>query len=272
MAITRAGTELTRLHRARQAAIQARTLRVLAQAWPLLDVSRLDATAPGFVDAVTRIIAAGYELSAQEAVAYYDAFRRAEGVTGLYERVLPRPDLEAIRTSALVTGPVRVKQLIGQGLSPEAAMDRASTTFLSTGGYRTVAGGREAITATMAGDRRALGVARVAGPDACAFCAMLASRGPAYKSEEDWSAGFEAHVSCGCEPETVFSDGADYRWPENGERYRQLWDEIVGPVDQPGHVSAGSGSGRPGQLGRGDQVPLQVFRAELEARRAAQAG
>lgn len=267
MAITPAGRRLTAEHLRRQAYIRSRVLRVLTDAWSLLDVARLDATAPGFTAAVTRIIEAGYDLSAREAVAYYDAFRAAEGVSGAYERLVPRAEVEAIRVSAEVTGPVRVKQLIGRGVTPEAAMRQAQDTFLGSASRHTLNGGRDAIGQTAERDPRAMGVARVASADACAFCAMLASRGPAYKSEESWSAGFDAHDKCDCSVETVFSDGADYKWPANGEKYRDLWTEVVGPVDAPGHVSAGS-SGIPGQLGSGDNRPLQLFRSELDRRRA----
>lgn len=43
---------------------------------------------------------------------------------------------------------------------------------------------------------------RYASANACAFCAMLASRGAAYRSEA--SSGFDAHDHCGCFPVPVF--------------------------------------------------------------------
>lgn len=44
--------------------------------------------------------------------------------------------------------------------------------------------GRGAIVDAVAEDRQAIGVARMAAPDACAFCRVMAIRGPVYKNEQ----------------------------------------------------------------------------------------
>jgi len=64
--------------------------------------------------------------------------------------------------------------------------------------------------------------ARVASANSCAFCAMLASRGPVYKEE---TVDFEAHDHCTCGSEPVY-EGAE--WPPNSKEYQDLWYENHG--------------------------------------------
>jgi hypothetical protein len=58
---------------------------------------------------------------------------------------------------------------------------------------------------------------------------MLASRGPDYTSEA--TASFEAHDGCQCGGEPVYSTTA--AWPQNSQRYRDLWDEHAAGADDP---------------------------------------
>jgi hypothetical protein len=83
-------------------------------------------------------------------------------------------------------------------------------------------GGRETLLDTMRDDQRAIGWARSASGKACAFCAERASRGPVYKEE---SAGFQSHDGCGCTPEPVFSEDAD--WPVGSREYQQMWKDLT---------------------------------------------
>jgi hypothetical protein len=63
--------------------------------------------------------------------------------------------------------------------------------------------GRDTIVNSVAADAKAKGWARVPEPGCCAFCALLATRGAVYKSED--SADFKSHDHCRCHAEPVFT-------------------------------------------------------------------
>ena len=207
MAATAEGTLLTARHRRVQAGITARTLRLVAATWPLLDLRRLDDTAPGWAAQALGLLRGGHALSARAAMSYFAAYRLAEGATGSPPDVVaPALDLEAARTSLLVTGPVAIKQATGRGTGIEQAGRDALSRVLASSQRHVQAGGRGVIVEAVRRDRQALGWARVASADACAFCGMLASRGAVYKSED--SGEFEAHDGCGCDVEAAYSAAA----------------------------------------------------------------
>ncbi|WP_067891228.1 VG15 protein [Nocardia vaccinii] len=81
--------------------------------------------------------------------------------------------------------------------------------------------GRDAIlrTADVAGS--AIGWARVtSGATPCPWCAMLASRGPVYRSEQ--SAIFRAHDQCHCRAVLVFR-GHEWEGEDSYQRWNALW-------------------------------------------------
>jgi hypothetical protein len=129
--------------------------------------------------------------------------------------------VKRVTTSLLVTGPWSVNRALARGVPFERAMDVAQARTSASAMRHALDGGRDTIVGTVAADRQALGWARVASGNACAFCAMTASRGPDYSSEA--SASFEAHDGCQCGAEPVYQ--ADAPWPAHSERYRELWDE-----------------------------------------------
>jgi hypothetical protein len=65
-----------------------------------------------------------------------------------------------------------------------------------------LAGGRMTLLRSVEADPRTIGWGRVTSGDPCAFCRMLAGRGPAYGSKR--SADFEAHDSCACTAEPSY--------------------------------------------------------------------
>lgn len=100
--------------------------------------------------------------------------------------------------------------------------DVARTAFVNLSGEATrqaLNGGRSTIDYLVQEDRRALGYIRKTDNDPCAFCAMLASRGPAYKSRE--TGGFQAHAHCACQPEPVYSSTT--QWPGRAREFQELW-------------------------------------------------
>ena len=69
----------------------------------------------------------------------------------------------------------------------------------------------------------------------CGFCAMLASRGPVYKTSETAGVRLDRyHLNCRCESVPVFTSRA---WPgkEQHARYERLYNEVVKDHDLHGH-------------------------------------
>jgi hypothetical protein len=228
MAITAAGRSLTAAHSRSQAQIRAAVVQQLTRLWPTLDVSRLDATSPGFISAATGVILGGRALSSRAAAIYFEQFRVAEGVAGRGPVVIDRPDADArdaIRTSLLVTGPVSIKKAAAQGRFGQVVIGSAFALVAASAARHVSEGGWNTIQETVARDDRALGWARAASATACAFCALLASRGPVYRED---TADFDAHDNCSCGIEPVFSEN-DYEWPPNSREYRAAYEAARDP-------------------------------------------
>ena len=83
--------------------------------------------------------------------------------------------------------------------------------------------GRNEVIAAIEADTEAKGWARVVKPGACAFCLMLATRGPTYKSRE--TANFRAHTNCHCTVEALF--GNHYEPPAQVREAMALWSEAT---------------------------------------------
>ncbi|TWS25359.1 hypothetical protein FK268_09210 [Tsukamurella sputi] len=88
-----------------------------------------------------------------------------------------------------------------------------------------LAAGRDAIVATAEQQGEEVGWARVlTGAENCAFCMMLVSRGPVYRSQR--SAGFRAHTHCDCSCTLVFH-GKRWHGQDDYERLEDLWAEVT---------------------------------------------
>lgn len=231
MAATAVAARLTETHRITQVRLGARTIAQLRAAWGLLDPEDLDATYQRWLKVAVPIVQSNRAVSARVAAAYLAAFRRAElgTVAGLGVVLAAPADVKAVTTSLLATGPWSVKKAMSRGVDLARAADIAEARSAAAAMRHTLDGGRTTIVDTVAADRQALGWARVASANSCAFCAMTASRGPDYGSEA--TASFEAHDGCQCGAEPVYR--ADAPWPANSERYRELWDEAAAGSDNP---------------------------------------
>lgn len=132
---------------------------------------------------------------------------------------------KAAERSLLVTGPNELKRQSRLGRTERQARDNGLVTASGSASRHVLAGGRQANLTLVQSDKDALGWARVTDGDPCAFCSMLSSRGPVYKSAA--TAGFKAHDHCACSAEAVYSRRA--AWPGRAREFRDLWDaEIAG--------------------------------------------
>ncbi|MFG3715796.1 hypothetical protein [Micromonospora sp. NPDC047730] len=193
----------------------------------LLNPLDLDQTFPVYAEVVARIIEAARQSAAVLAGAFYVAHREALRVTEevpaiAYAGQLPPAQLA---TSLLVTGPVRVKRLTSKGASPAQAAAKARAATARATIRHVTDGGRETIRDTTRRDPVALGFARLTDGDPCYFCAMLASRGPVYESEETAGKDDPYHDGCGCIPAPVYRRSDP--WPGRAREFEALWAEAT---------------------------------------------
>lgn len=186
MAATTTAKRLSEAHRLAQARIGAQAVRDLLDVFPLLDVENLDATTVRWLRAAVPIIRARRANSSTLAANYVATFRALElgdKVKPLVPVLAETVTAEQLKTSLIVTGPVALKKAIGRGVLTEQALRAASATSSRAGMRHVLNGGRETTIRTIDSDGIALGWARKTSGTPCAFCAMLASRGPVYRSK-----------------------------------------------------------------------------------------
>lgn len=227
MVATVAGRRLTEAHRLRQLEIRNRAISQMVTLWSLLDVTNIDETWTALEPAMMAVLTNGRRQSAEFAGNYYGGIRLVEGITDRFTIPDVATDWEgAALTSLRVTGPIRAKQLLASARPDVAAQTLASIT--GSLGRHVLNGGREVLLESVRRDRRAAGWARTTDGDPCYFCALLASRGPVYKSER--TADFEAHDHCGCGVAPQFSRRDP--WPGRSREYRELYNEATAGVEQ----------------------------------------
>lgn len=139
---------------------------------------------------------------------------------------IPPPPQPLITATLDSTGPFALLARIQQGQPlPQAAentgvvMSGAATRLIQNGA-------RQAIVTLVQKDSKAVAWMRVLGSSRtgpCAFCSMLASRGPVYKSEATAMAFW--HNLCKCTPQPVFSE-RDAEALKHNDLYEQ-WKDVT---------------------------------------------
>lgn len=241
MARTDTGAVLTRQHRQRQIAIRATTVREFMQLWPVWnpgDPRSFDS----LVDATIPLVQLRRETSAGVASDYYRAFRTAEGVGGTSTPRLARAvERDRVAASLYSTGQAQQRRAVAAGFSAQAARQNTLVTVTGAVSRHVLDGGRETLLRSSTADRRTDGWRRVTAGNACAFCAMLASRGAVYG---ETTADFQSHDHCACSAEPRY---AGSKMPDTSVRFREMWDKA-----QNGDVESGM-----------DGDPLNRFRRAL---------
>lgn len=133
------------------------------------------------------------------------------------------PSDRAAKVSLEVTGPVGQKSKAKRGKPLQVARDESFVQASGAAARHVLTGGRQSLLTLLDDDPQAVGWFRVTDGDPCAFCALLASRGPVYKSET--TAGFQAHDHCACTAEPAYSRSAP--WPGRGAEFRRLYRQVT---------------------------------------------
>lgn len=217
--------QLAGRHRRQQAALRAGVSRdLIALLTTYFDTGDADRTWPHLRQVLAAQIQQQNRTSAALADGYYGQARTAAGVGGFFIPATPA-DLAAELLNVVLdsTGLAVFKRAISLGKTPEEALKLAGVTLSGSGSRLVLNGGRDQIIRNVGRDEDAVGWARITDKDPCAFCAMLAGRGPVYKSRK--SAEFPAHDHCACMPAVVFS--RDEAWLQNSRDLADQWQKVT---------------------------------------------
>lgn len=185
-------------HRRLQLALRARAIGELLAAWPLFE---------GDIESWRRFLAVALPVvlarrrdSAGLALAHVRERAAEEGISLEGLRLPEPPPVDALERSLGATGLAGTWRALSVGASLEAARQVGFARLAMAAGRHVMDGGRQAVLGAAASERR-IRWRRLAAPSACAFCAMLASRGPVYASG---TVDFPAHDGCACTAEPAF--------------------------------------------------------------------
>ncbi|TMS00181.1 hypothetical protein [Nonomuraea basaltis] len=216
---------LAEQHRVQQVALRAGVSRdVVALLRDLFDVENADRTWPAIRSILAAIAVQQRGTSATLANTYYGQARAEADVSGAFLPINPAALAEELLKVVLdATGIAAFKRAIALGRTPEEALQIAGVTLSGSVSRLVLSGGRDQILGNVREDRQAVGWARLTDADPCAFCSMLASRGPVYRSKQ--TAKFEAHDHCACMPVAAWS--RDEAWLNHSRDLYEQWQDIT---------------------------------------------
>lgn len=203
--------EAAQKYRGIQALMAARMAQQVLRVWrDLMNPAKVDASWPAVRAALIPIVERARDQSAALAGAAYRDARHDADIDGEFDPEGPLPlMLRRLEAALDVTGPVEFKKAIAAGKTPQQAMDAAAVRMVGTTQFLALEGGRQVMQRSIDADDQATGWARVTDADPCAWCAMLASRGPVYKSAktagDPRQGGNTYHDHCACQAWPAFT-------------------------------------------------------------------
>lgn len=263
-------------HRVKQnenaAAVAVLVMQLFAK---MIDPKNIVGTAQQWLQQSILAILRGRQSSILLAQAYVMAVRRLE-IPDAPSFVIPNPADPPIRQlveSLTYTGPGKLAvdlarlpkpvepgpsephELFAQYDSDLAEWERqlkqlpaVAAASSASAAYRHVQnGGRDLVDSAVASDNLAVGYIRVTRGTPCAFCAMLASRGPVYKDSSFAASdvrftglgNHKVHDGCGCTLRPLYGKSSS-NWTDEALKFEQLW---IGGQDAKGR-SPSSYSGK----------------------------
>lgn len=188
------------------------------QAFPRLDVNDLRGSLPSLSQLITALLHRFGRGAGTIAARQYTRERQAV-VRGTFTvQPAPLPTLQQVHST--------VKWATQPLWSAIPDVESAQANLVAGAEKMLLDVARDTIIDNSQRDRKARGWARVTEPDPCYFCALIATRGAAYKVEKQ--ANFLSHDHCRCHAEPVFGEyeppaevrqwQADYRAATRGVR------------------------------------------------------
>lgn len=225
-----------------QRGLLAELVRELAEVWAIIRLGAFATTIPQWIAAVQLLIRQYAAMSATLAGDSYDVERNLAQVGGRFTFPTPDPPLQE-KVEASLRWATRDLWIPEQRDPPPIEQRLRAAEVKAAGAAQKVVAdaGRDAVIAAVEDDPEALGWFRVAAPNACSFCRVLAIRGPVYESQE--TADFQAHDSCSCTAAPVFQ-GQTWEPPADVAEWRRLYQDST----------------------RGERNKLKAFRRAVEGR------
>lgn len=218
MALTTAGRSLTQQHKLEQIRLGTRFVAASQVLLGELNPAQLDGTVMDWLPLQVLLGEAFHRDSANLAAAYLSEYRAAEAGRAGAAMPIIRPTFDAAtatdKASLLVP---MAKTATAGGLTAKAAVDKVFWTLVNEWRTGTMAGGRDLVDASTLANQDSIGWRRVTDGNPCTWCAMLATRGPAYQSAETAGEGRFYHDRCGCTAEEVFGE-----WVPTAEEQRYI--------------------------------------------------
>lgn len=190
-----------------QSALAALILRDLQQAWPNLNAENMKGTLPQFTTLIYSLVNRYAPMSGSLAGRFYQAARRSAGLPSGSVRIADTP------------GPQQVSSVVQWATkdlwADPTALQPAQTKVDGAVAKLVLDVGRLTVVDTARQDRKALAWARIPEDGACAFCALLSTRGATYfdagTAGRDANARFvgkgqfKYHDHCRCIAEPIFT-------------------------------------------------------------------
>ena len=167
----------------------------MANAWELLDTND-PSTMTNYMIAVAALTRKFGNVSGTQAALSYMRLRKASGIKGTF-RVgsAPPASIDKIETS--------LRWATKDLWQPNPDVQSVKSLVSDVTEKNVLDTGRETILNAVRSDSKAKGWARETEPGCCSFCALLATRGAVYRSDE--TASFESHDHCRCFAVPVFT-------------------------------------------------------------------
>ena len=189
----------------------------------VLDPDDLDASSASWASQTASMLRGASSGVDREAAHYLRSWGRGHGRSMGFAR--PALADSSLDRQLMLSGPIRIKTLVGNGMGRSAAVADARRRVGATA--MKAVRDRDRMDIIYSCRKQRVRCRRVTVGKTCAFCCMLAARGPVYTKD---SAAFQAHVYCDCTYEPVDVPNARWKAAEASDHDLELvdlYDEAV---------------------------------------------
>ena len=171
--------------------------------WRSLDLTDALGVREALEDLLPDLVAVYGEVAATAAADHFDGLREGAGVRGRFSAVMADPvPADAVRANARWS----IGPLFSASPDPDAAFGRLAKEV----DRMALQPGRDTISQSVKADPSKPKWARVpSGPETCAFCLVMASRGAVYVSDKTAGGMYGWHSACDCTATPIW-DGQAY--------------------------------------------------------------
>lgn len=227
-------TQLAEAYRIEQARLSAEVTRDVLALWLASYEPGNSSVWRALVAALAALVGRFRNQSSRSAVRYYMESRGLARASGLYvPRPASEPPRELIEATAQITGARAYGRSRTANLANTRAMQNSGTQLAGAMARITLDAGRQTVLDAVEEDREAIGWTRITDANPCAFCAMLASRGPVFSED---TAAFQAHAHCACIAAPVYH--RDEAWLGHSKDLYEQWQRETAGQSGPDAIKA----------------------------------